>query len=67
MDFETILQKLTGYKKIFKKDGDLSVNGYKAYAKFIDISCNLVDVGIITQITCDEIIKEVDKLLDSPI
>lgn len=65
MDFETILQKLTGYKKVFKKDGDLSNNGYKAYSKFIDILCNCVDVGILTHEECDKAIREIDKILAS--
>lgn len=65
MDFETILQKLTGYKKVFKKDGELSNSGYKAYSKLIDILCNCVDVGILTQDECDKAIREIDIILAS--
>ena len=65
MDLETILQKLTGYKKVFKKDGELSSSGFKAYSKMIDIICNLVDAGVVTEEMCDEIIKNIDHVLDS--
>ena len=65
MDFETILQKLTGYKKVFKKDGELSNSGYKAYSKCIDILCNFVDLGILTREECDRAIREIDKILAS--
>ena len=64
MDIETILQKM-GYRKIFNKDGNLSVNGAKAYGKLLDILCNMKDAGIITDKALNQIITEIDKAMDA--
>ena len=64
MDIETILQKF-GYKKIFNADGTLNANGgIKAYGKLVDLICNLVDMGIITEAESNRILKEIDRLCD---
>ena len=60
MDLETILQNF-GYKKVFKKDGTLSVDGNKAYGNLIEIIYNLQFIGVISN--ANEIIDKLDKLL----
>lgn len=64
MDIETILQKM-GYRKIFKKDGTLTVNGTKAYGKILDIVCNLTDAGIISKEASDKFVESLDKAIDN--
>lgn len=44
MDLELILQKISGCKKIFKKNGEYTVKGLEAYMKLMDIIYNLEDV-----------------------
>lgn len=61
MDLETILQNF-GYKKVFKKDGTLSVDGNKAYGNLIEIIYNLQFIGIISN--ANAIIDRLDKILD---
>ena len=61
MDLETILQNF-GYKKVFKKDGTLSVDGNKAYGNLIEIIYNLQFIGVISN--ANEIIDKLDKILD---
>ena len=60
MDLETILQNF-GYKKVFKKDGTLSVDGNKAYGNLIEIIYNLQSIGVISN--ANKIIDKLDKLL----
>ena len=60
MDLETILQNF-GYKKVFKKDGTLSVDGNKAYGNLIEIIYNLQSIGVISN--ANEIIDKLDKVL----
>ena len=60
MDLETILQNF-GYKKVFKKDGTLSVDGNKAYGNLIEIIYNLQSIGVISN--ADKIIDKLDKVL----
>ena len=60
MDLETILQN-SGYKKVFKKDGTLSVDGNKAYGNLIEIIYNLQSIGVISN--ADKIIDKLDKVL----
>ena len=60
MDLETILQNF-GYKKVFKKDGTLSVDGNKAYGNLIEIIYNLQFIGVISN--ANEIIDKLDKVL----
>ena len=60
MDLETILQNF-GYKKVFKKDGTLSVDGNKAYGNLIEIIYNLQSIGVISN--ANKIIDKLDKVL----
>ena len=60
MDLETILQNF-GYKKVFKKDGTLSVDGNKAYGNLIEIIYNLQSIGVISN--ANKIIDKLDKEL----
>lgn len=61
MDLETILQKLTGYKRIYKKDGTLSYWGMQAYTKLIDL---LYNIGAVTEkeTDIDTIIAKIDEI-----
>ena len=60
MDLETILQNF-GYKKVFKKDGTLTVDGNKAYGNLIEIIYNPQFIGVISN--ANEIIDKLDKVL----
>ena len=59
MDLETILQKLTGYKRVYKKDGTLSYNGLKAYSKLVDL---LYNISEITEIDINAVIDKIDMI-----
>lgn len=61
MDLETILQNF-GYKKVFKKDGTLSVDGTKAYGNLIEIIYNLQFIEVISN--ANAVIDKLDKILD---
>lgn len=59
MDLELILQKISGCKKIFKKNGEYTVKGLEAYMKLLDIIYNLEDV---TGVNLSRLISEIDKI-----
>lgn len=59
MDLELILQKISGCKKIFKKNGEYTVKGLEAYMKLIDIIYNLEDV---TGVNLSRLISEIDEI-----
>jgi hypothetical protein len=62
-DLESILKNFCGEKaKIFKKNGDFTEKGYKAYTKLIQI---LYDVESITgNFNVSSIVDELDKIAD---
>ena len=59
MDLELILQKISGCKKIFKKNGEYTVKGLEAYMKLMDIIYNLEDV---TGVNLSRLISEIDEI-----
>ena len=59
MDLELILQKISGCKRIFKKNGEYTVKGLEAYMKLLDIIYNLEDV---TEINLSELISKINKI-----
>ena len=59
MDLELVLQKISGCKKIFKKNGDYTVKGLEAYMKLLDIIYNLEDV---TGVNLSELISGIDNV-----
>lgn len=63
MDLETILQNF-GYKRVFKKDGTLSVSGMKAYGKLLDILFNLSQIAVINELQVNQMIDELDRIID---
>lgn len=67
MDIELILQKISGKKKIFKKNGELTKVGYEAYAKLIDIIYNLGDIDVICEKDVNPIINKIDEVIDGPV
>ena len=59
MDLELILQKISGCKKIFKKNGEQTVKGLEAYMKLLDIIYNLEDV---TEVNLSRLISKIDEI-----
>lgn len=65
MDMEQLLQDYFNCSKPFKKNGELSVNGTKAYGKLLDMLYALNNLGVIDSKTTNNAIKEIDKILDT--
>lgn len=65
MDLETLLQNYFGCKKPFRKNGQLTKSGDGAVQQLMFLIEALSMVGIITEDTCKQAMRNIDNIIDS--